>query len=250
MEQSRWPAEPTVSIIQGEDGLDKEWEAEHTWNIIKSQSCSYLQLDSGSALMAPDRFISPPTPSCLTGWWAPRCGLKFFLMGQWASTFSRGLEMLLHLSEPQFRGSLSFRISGTPLSTFLLLHRPLGSPPTPSPFKFSLLGLHQPANVLHSYNDSFFRDSPISSSLSWPLYHCLLFSTYFVLPSAPTFSFCTMGFLKTLFHFTFLSLHVLNCKMGVHYIGLPYREERSWGRNKCNHVVSGGIYELWHLVDI
>lgn len=81
--------------------------------------------------MAPDRFISPPTPSCLTGWWAPRCGLKFFLMGQWASTFSRGLEMLLYLSEPQFRGSLSFRISGTPLLTCPLLHCPLGSPPPP-----------------------------------------------------------------------------------------------------------------------
>lgn len=49
----------------------KSKKAEHMWNIVKAQSCSYLQLDSVSSLMAPDRFVTSPLPSCLTGWWAP-----------------------------------------------------------------------------------------------------------------------------------------------------------------------------------
>lgn len=168
------------------------------------------------------------------------CGLKFFLMGQRASTFSCGLEMLLHLPEAQFLGFVSFRIPGTPLSTPPLVHCALGTPPSLSNVLYWVsISQLMSTPLLHPLL-LFLRSqvSPVSSltSLSVPSVQLIL--------SAPTCSFSTMSILKTLLHFAFLSLCILHHKMGIHYIWLPYREGRSWGRSKCSRVVSGGIHEL------
>lgn len=180
MEQGRWPAGPMVSN-QGEDGLGKEQEG---WTYVEYCKGSVLFIPSAWFSFLPDGpwQVCHITPAIMSHWVVGSpCGLKFFLMGQRASTFSCGLEMLLHLPEAQFLGFVSFRIPGTPLSTPPLVHCALGTPP---PFQTFSIGLASASWCpLHSYTlYSCFCDPRFHQSLPWPLCQCLLFSSYFLLP--------------------------------------------------------------------